>query len=68
MTHTPRRRIEEGSQAVRDPARGAKVLAAAEPALRGEVESLSARDSSRNGLLDQPALLVWLDSRARILE
>jgi hypothetical protein len=68
MTLTPRRRIEEGSQAARNPAQGAKVLAAADPGLRSEVASLSARDSSRNGVLDQPALLVRLGSPARILE
>lgn len=49
MTPAHRRQIEELYQAARDPARRAQVLAAADPALRAEVESLLAQDSSHAG-------------------
>ena len=55
MTPADRRQIEELYQAARDPAKRAEVLAAADPELRREVESLLAQDSSKTGTLDQPA-------------
>ena len=55
MTPAQRRQIEELYQAARDPAKRAQVLAAADPAVRAEVESLLARDSSNAETLDQPA-------------
>lgn len=55
MTPADRRQVEELYQAARDPAKRAEVLAAADPELRGEVESLLAQDSSKTGTLDQPA-------------
>ena len=55
MTPADRRQVEELYQAARDPAKRAEVLAAADPELRGEVESLLAQDSSKTGALDQPA-------------
>lgn len=55
MTSAHRRQIEELYQAARDPAKRAEVLAAADPELRGEVESLLAQDSSKTATPDQPA-------------
>ncbi len=52
MTSAHRRRIEELYQAARDPAKRAQVLAAADPELRREVESLLAQDSSKPGAPD----------------
>ena len=54
MTDSHRRQIEELYQAALDPAKRAEVLAAADPKLRREVESLLARDSSKTGNVDQP--------------
>jgi hypothetical protein len=68
MTPKHRRHIEERHQAAPDPAKCAEVIAAADPALRGEVEPLSTRDSAKKGTLDRPAWRVWLDSPARIRE
>ena len=55
MTDSHRRQIEELYQAALDPAKRAEVLAAADPELRREVESLLAQDSSKTGGVDQPA-------------
>src|SRR6266849_927044 len=55
MTPANRRQIEELYQAARDPAKRAEVLAAADPELRREVESLLAQDSSKTGAVDQAA-------------
>ncbi len=54
---TPERwsRIKELYQAAREPAKRAHVLAAADPELRSEVESLLAQESSTTGILDHPA-------------
>ena len=49
MNPAHRRQIEELYQAARDPAKRAEVLAAADPELRREVESLLAQDSSKTG-------------------
>ena len=54
MTSQRSRQIEELYEAARDPTTRAKVLAAADPELRGEVESLLARDSSQMGIPNQP--------------
>jgi serine/threonine protein kinase len=53
---TPERwqQIKRLYQAARDPATRAEVLAAADPELRGEVESLLAEGSSETGTLDHP--------------
>jgi serine/threonine protein kinase/Tol biopolymer transport system component len=74
MTPAQRRRIiEELYEAARDPARRAEVLAAADPVLRAEVESLLARDLSAQdlsdaGTLDQPARTVaGSDSAATVI-
>jgi hypothetical protein len=73
MIPANRRQLEGLYQAARDPAERAQVLAAADPALRGDVKSLlardsSKRDSSKNETWDQPARLMWPGSPARILE
>ena len=54
MTPAHRRQIEELYQAARDPAKRAEVLAAADPELRREVESLLAQESSKTGISGQP--------------
>ena len=58
MTPERWRQIKELYQAAREPAKRAHVLAAADPELRSEVESLLAQESSTAGILDQPA---WAD-------
>ncbi len=58
MTPAHRRQIEELYQAARDPARRAQVLAAADPALRAEVESLLAQDSPHAGTRSNAAATV----------
>ncbi len=58
MTPAHRRQIEELYQAARDPARRAQVLAAADPALRAEVESLLAQDSPHAGARSNAAATV----------
>ncbi len=58
MTPAHRRQIEELYQAARDPARRAQVLAAADPALRAEVESLLAQDSPHAGTSSKAAATV----------
>jgi hypothetical protein len=47
--------FEELYRAARDPTKRAAVLAEADPELRGEVESLLAKDSSKTAILDQLA-------------
>jgi serine/threonine protein kinase/Tol biopolymer transport system component len=58
MTPAHRRQIEELYQAARDPAKRAQVLAAADPALRAEVESLLAQNSSHAGTGSDSAATV----------
>jgi ferredoxin-thioredoxin reductase catalytic subunit len=53
MSSSRREKIEELYQAARDPAKRAKVLAAADPELRAEVANLLAQDSVKNGTGDQ---------------
>ena len=70
MTSAHRRRIEELYQAARDPAKRAQVLAAADPELRREVESLLAQDSSKPGAPDHlvgVAGLAGPDSAATVI-
>ena len=69
MTSAHRRKVEELYQAARDPAKRAEVLAAADPELRGEVESLLAQNSSKTGTLNQPARagLAGPDSAATVI-
>src|SRR5271165_2497850 len=49
------RQVEELYQAARDPAKRAEVLAAADPELRREVESLLAQDRANTESLDKTA-------------
>ena len=58
MTPERWRQIKELYRAARDAATRADVLAAADPELRGEVESLLAQDSPTTGIPDQPAWLA----------
>jgi serine/threonine protein kinase len=72
MTPERCRQIKELYQAARDPATRADVLAAADPELRGEVESLLAEGSSETGILDHPpwagvAGLTIPDSSATVI-
>jgi serine/threonine protein kinase/Tol biopolymer transport system component len=72
MTPERWRQIKELYQAARDAATRAHVLAAADPELRREVESLLAQDSSKTGILDQPAWagmagLASLDSAVTLI-
>jgi hypothetical protein len=53
MTPANRRQIEELYRAARDPAKRAEVLAAADPELRSEVESLLAHESSETAISGQ---------------
>jgi serine/threonine protein kinase/Tol biopolymer transport system component len=55
MNPEHRRQVEELYQAARDPARRAEVLAAADPEVRREVESLLAQSSSKTGTPDESA-------------
>lgn len=55
MTPANRRQIEELYRAARDPAKRAEVLAAADPSLRSEVESLLAREYPETPISGQPA-------------
>ncbi len=68
MSSAHKRQIEELYWAARDPARRAEVLAAAEPELRREVESLLAHDSPYPLPLDQAARAgVVSDSAATVI-
>jgi serine/threonine protein kinase/Tol biopolymer transport system component len=69
MTPANRRQIEKLYQAARDPAKRAEVLAAADPELRREVESLLAQNSSKTGALDPPAQagVTGTDSRVTVI-